>query len=174
MLVWSSCDSFGRCEIKEISSQAAAKSVIKRWYLVSTSRVHWFSVGATQSKIKKIKEKWGKKTNLKTWNKTKNLGKRARRWHSISTFKAQFTTNIYNCQLATKQAAQTDLSQRSDRPAKSIELRIQVIRTGHKGTAGFRIPMRWFFFGNWPLTNCRQFVSIKHQPLMRTCIENLL
>lgn len=79
-----------------------------------------------------------------------NVGKRARRWHSISTSQAQFTTNIYNCQLATKQQPRIkDAGQTKAPPTPTSQ-----------STSTWALTLSIF---RELLINCMQFVSIKQQ-----------
>lgn len=94
---------------------------------------------------------------------SKYVGKRAPRWHSISTFKAQFTTNIYNCQLATKQQQQPEEDKEEEE-----ELRMQVKQKipptlSSLSTSQSKSTSLLLLIFREPVMNCMQFVSIKQQ-----------
>lgn len=91
---------------------------------------------------------------------SKYVGKRAPRWHSISTFKAQFTTNIYNCQLATKQQQQQQ--QQQEDKEEEEELRMQVKQKIPPTLSSLSTSQLLLIFRE-PVMNCMQFVSIKQQ-----------
>lgn len=96
---------------------------------------------------------------------SKYVGKRAPRWHSISTFKAQFTTNIYNCQLATKQQQQ---QQQQQEDKEEEELRMQVKQKipptlSSLSTSQSPSTSQLLLIFREPVMNCMQFVSIKQQ-----------
>lgn len=101
---------------------------------------------------------------------SKYVGKRAPRWHSISTFKAQFTTNIYNCQLATKQQQQQQQQQEDKEEEEEEELRMQVkqkipptLSSLSTSQATSQSTSQLLLIFREPVMNCMQFVSIKQQ-----------
>lgn len=104
----------------------------------------------------------GLRGRMREVTQSKYVGKRAPRWHSISTFKAQFTTNIYNCQLATKQQQQ----QQEDKE-EAEELRMQVKQkippTLSTSQSTSLSTSQLLLIFREPVMNCMQFVSIKQQ-----------